>query len=59
MFVPYLASEESETIDAIVRNEQPAFDGKFKSIVVSVAHFIPVALSNEWKQSGKGLMASK
>ncbi|KAI0703058.1 alcohol oxidase-like protein [Cytidiella melzeri] len=42
IFAPYLASEESDTIDAIVRNEQPAFD----------------SFSEEWKKSGTGLMAS-
>ncbi|KAI0089825.1 alcohol oxidase-like protein [Irpex rosettiformis] len=42
IFAPYLASEESDTIDAIVRNEQPAFDNH----------------SDEWKKTGKGLMAS-
>ncbi|KAI0693654.1 GMC oxidoreductase-domain-containing protein [Cytidiella melzeri] len=42
IFGQYLASEDSDTIDAIVRNEQPSLD----------------TFSDEWKQTGKGLMAS-
>ncbi|KAI0337223.1 alcohol oxidase [Trametopsis cervina] len=42
IFSPYLASDESDTLDAIIRNEQPAFD----------------EYSAQWKKDGQGLMSS-
>ncbi|THG94131.1 hypothetical protein EW026_g7277, partial [Hermanssonia centrifuga] len=42
IFSPYLASEESDTIDAIVRNEEPEF-GKWGA---------------QWLKDGSGLMSS-
>ncbi|KAI0091334.1 alcohol oxidase-like protein [Irpex rosettiformis] len=42
LFIVYHASEEAETIDYIVRNKQPEF----------------TTYDEEWKKTGKGLMAS-
>ena len=42
-FIAYHASDEAETIDHIVRNKQPEF----------------TTYDEEWKKTGKGLMASK
>ncbi|EKM55565.1 uncharacterized protein PHACADRAFT_121157 [Phanerochaete carnosa HHB-10118-sp] len=42
IFTPYLASEDSETIDGIVRNQKPDLN----------------KWSTQWKQDGSGLMSS-
>ena len=60
IFSPYLASEESDTLDSIVRMEEPAFTSMFHRIRCAVnLATISLDFSTEWQKTGKGLMAHK